>query len=98
MLILHKTATNFNYSTKKRERMGSLLIDCIGYGGLVINLYSMSTKGEYKLRFISLIANIIYILYGALISATPIIVGCTIAVFLHGYHLRRLKIKKQSND
>jgi hypothetical protein len=77
--------------------MNAILIDCIGYGGLVINLYSMSTKGEYKLRFISLIANIIYIIYGLLISATPIILGCTIAVFLHGYHLRRLKIKKNDN-
>jgi len=77
--------------------MNPILIDSIGYGGLVINLYSMSTKGEYKLRFISLIANIIYILYGVLIRATPIIVGCTIAVFLHGYHLRRLKIKKNNN-
>lgn len=37
--------------------MNTILIDCIGYGGLVINLYSMSTKGEYKLRLISLIAN-----------------------------------------
>jgi len=78
--------------------MSPLIIDCIGYGGLVINLYSMSTKGEYKLRLISLIANVIYILYGTLISAAPIIVGCTIAVFLHGYHLRRLKIKKNSYD
>ncbi len=78
--------------------MNSVLIDSIGYAGLIINLYSMSTKGEYKLRLISLMANIIYILYGALISATPIIVGCTIAVFLHGYHLRRLKIKKNNND
>lgn len=77
--------------------MKPILIDCIGYGGLVINLYSMSTKGEYKLRLISLIANIIYILYGVLICADPIIIGCTIAVFLHGYHLRRLKIKKNSN-
>ncbi len=78
--------------------MSPFLIDCIGYGGLVINLYSMSTKGEYKLRFISLIANIIYILYGALISATPIIVGCTIAVLLHAYHIRRLRIIKGNND
>lgn len=78
--------------------MSPFLIDCIGYGGLVINLYSMSTKGEYKLRLISLIANIIYILYGALITATPIIVGCTIAVLLHGYHIRRLRINKNKND
>ncbi len=72
--------------------MNTFLIDSIGYGGLIINLYSMSTKGEFKLRLISLMANVIYIIYGVLISASPIIVGCTIAVFLHGYHLRRLKI------
>lgn len=78
--------------------MSPFLIDCIGYGGLVINLYSMSTKGEYKLRLISLIANVVYILYGTLISATPIIVGCTIAVLLHGYHIRRLRINKTTND
>ncbi len=78
--------------------MNSVLIDSIGYAALVINLYSMSTKGEYKLRLISLIANMGYILYGVLISATPIIVGCTIAVFLHGFHIRRLRIKNNSND
>jgi len=78
--------------------MNSVLIDGIGYAGLIINLYSMSTKGEYKLRLISLIANVIYILYGALISANPIIIGCSIAVILHGYHIRRLRIKKKSND
>ena len=78
--------------------MSPFLIDSIGYIALVINLYSMSTKGEYKLRFISLIANAGYILYGALIGATPIIVGCTIAVLLHGYHLRRLRINKQEQS
>lgn len=75
--------------------MSPFLIDIIGYFGLVINLYSMSTKGEYKLRLISLIANIIYIIYGVLISATPIIVGCTIAVFLHVYHLKRILKKNK---
>ncbi|MBC3847132.1 hypothetical protein H8K90_12120 [Winogradskyella echinorum] len=78
--------------------MSPFLIDCIGYGALVINLYSMSTKGEYKLRVISLIANMGYILYGVLISATPIIVGCTIAVLLHGYHIKRLRKYKTNND
>ena len=78
--------------------MNPVLIDSIGYAGLIINLYSMSTKGEYNLRLISLIANVIYILYGVLISANPIIIGCTIAVFLHGYHIRCLRIKKKNND
>ncbi len=77
--------------------MSPILIDSIGYIALVINLYSMSTKGEYKLRLISLIANLGYILYGVLIGAFPIIVGCTIAVFLHGYHIRRLRINTTNN-
>lgn len=78
--------------------MNPVLIDCIGFAALAINLYSMSVKGEYKLRFISLIANIGYVIYGTLISAAPIIIGCTIAVFLHGFHLRRLKTNGNNND
>lgn len=78
--------------------MNTVLIDSIGYVALVINLYSMSTKGEYKLRVISLIANIGYVIYGALLSAPPIIIGCSIAVFLHGFHIRRLKIKNNNDD
>ena len=82
----------------QRQRMNPVFIDSIGYTALVINLYSMSAKGEYKLRIISLIANMGYIFYGALISAMPIIIGCTVAVFLHAFHIRRLKIKGNNND
>lgn len=78
--------------------MSSVEIDSIGYLALVINLYSMSTKGEYKLRVISLIANIGYVIYGVLLSALPIIIGCTIAVFLHGFHIRRLQLKNNNDD
>lgn len=78
--------------------MSSVVIDSIGYLALVINLYSMSIKGEYKLRVISLIANIGYVIYGVLLSALPIIIGCTIAVFLHGFHIRRLQLKNNNDD
>lgn len=65
--------------------------DIIGYLGLVLNLYSMYTKSEYKLRFFSVIANLVYIVYGLLISAMPITIGCAIAVMLHMYRLKNLK-------
>lgn len=78
--------------------MNPILIESIGYAVLIIHLYSMGVKGEYKLRLISLIANIGYILYGALISSMPLVVGCIITVFLHGYHIRRLQINKAKND
>jgi len=74
--------------------MDSIIINAIGYIGLIINLYSMSVKGEYKLRLISTIANTVYIVYGILLNAYPIIIGCSIAVLLHIYRLKNLKPKK----
>lgn len=71
--------------------MDGIWIDSIGYIALLINLYSMSVKGEYHLRLLSAIANCIYIGYGFLIASTPIIVGCIIAVGLHLYRLHQLK-------
>jgi len=76
--------------------MNEITIDIIGYSALAINVYSMSAKGEYKLRLISAIANFIYIIYGILITAFPIIIGCSIAVVLHIYRLNGLKIR--TND
>lgn len=78
--------------------MHPVLIDSIGYTVLIIHLYSMYVKGEYKLRLISLIANVGYVLYGILISSAPLIVGCIITVFLHGYHIKRLRINKGRNE
>jgi len=78
--------------------MNTILIDTIGYIALVTNLYSMSSNGEYKLRLISAVANFMYIIYGFLIGAFPIMIGCTIAVILHSYHLRKLMLKNKQND
>jgi len=75
--------------------MNSTIINSIGYLALGINLYSMSTKGEYKLRLISLIANSIYVIYGILLGAFPIIAGGTIAVLLHTFRLNKLKKRKK---
>ena len=72
--------------------ISAAFINIVGFIALVINLYSMSAKGEYKLRVLSLIANSIYILYGIMISALPVIIGCIIAVFLHAYHINRIRL------
>lgn len=75
-----------------------VMSDIVGYFALLLNLYSMAAKGEWRLRVISLIANCIYIVYGILIQAKPIIIGCTVAVVLHGYRLYQLKIKTYGTD
>ncbi len=78
--------------------MGEAIIDIIGYLAIVINLYSMSAKGEYKLRLFSIVANTIYIFYGILIAALPIIVGGSIAVGLHLYRLKNISKNLSSHD
>ena len=77
--------------------MSELTIDTIGYVALAINLYSMSLKGEYGLRVLSLGANILYIVYGSLIAAAPIVIGCATAVLLHAYHIRRLRLSTDND-
>lgn len=71
--------------------MNALYIDFIGYTAIIVNLYSMSSKGEYRLRIISLIANFIFLLYGSLIGAIPLIVGSIIAICLHSYRLTKIR-------
>ena len=61
--------------------------DVVGYFALVLNLYSMSAKTEYRLRVISLIANLIYVGYGLLLDALPIIMGYSVALLVHSYLL-----------
>ena len=65
------------------------MIDLIGYAALVINLVSMGMKDFTKLRVLAALANFIYVIYGFMIDAYPIVIGCSIAVFLHIYHLKR---------
>jgi len=62
-------------------------IDMLGYTALVINLLSMSMGNVFKLRILSALANAIYIVYGILIYALPIVIGCSIAVALHSFHI-----------
>ena len=70
------------------------MIHFIGYSALVLNLISMAMKKVVYLRWFSLIANAIYILYGVLLQAPPFIIGCSIAVIIHAYHLFRIRSAK----
>ena len=63
------------------------MIDLIGYAALIFNLISMTRSNVVRLRQISALANAVYVIYGFLISAYPVIIGGTIAVALHAYQL-----------
>jgi cytochrome bd-type quinol oxidase subunit 2 len=66
------------------------MLDLVGYLGLGLNLFSMYSKKEYRLRFFSIIANFIYIIYGVMINALPLIIGSSVAVIIHLYRLYKL--------
>ena len=74
-----------------------IMTNVIGYIGLFLNLSSMAMKEVLYLRVLSLCANIIYVIYGLLLHATPFIIGCAIAVGIHVYHIHKIfKSKKIS--
>ena len=72
------------------------MIDALGFAALTLNLTSMAMKEILYLRLLSLIANAIYVVYGSLIGAVPIIVGSCIAVLLHGYNLYKIIRERKS--
>ncbi len=56
----------------------------------------MSMGNVIKLRVLSASVNAISVAYGFLISAFPIVIGCSIAVGLHSFHIyKQVKTNKK---
>lgn len=72
------------------------MVNAIGSLALLLNLISMNMTSMLMLRWLSLTGNSLFALYGLLINAPPIIIGTSIAVAIHAYHL--LKIYQQRRD
>lgn len=70
------------------------MIDFIGYIALLLNVTSMAMKKILYLRLCSMTANAIYVLYGLMLNALPMVIGGSIAVLLHCYWVRRIIISK----
>lgn len=73
------------------------VVHIIGYIGLVLNLASMAVSNLLYLRALSLVANAIYILYGILLDAPPLIIGCSIAVLIQAYGIFTIKFSKKGS-
>ncbi|MEO1031848.1 MAG: hypothetical protein AAFX55_10615 [Bacteroidota bacterium] len=74
------------------------MIHLIGYAALGLNLASMAMKSVFHLRALSLMANLIYLVYGIVLNAPPFIVGCGVAVIIHAFHIVRLRRSKLISD
>jgi hypothetical protein len=71
------------------------MTNALGFLALILNLTAMTMKGILYLRVLSLIANTIYIIYGLLLGAAPIVIGSLVAVIIHSVSIYRLKHPKQ---
>ena len=58
----------------------------------------MTMKDVIHLRIMALCANAVYVAYGLMLHAMPFIIGCTIAVSIHTYHIYRLKNENKSSS
>lgn len=70
------------------------MFDTIGSLALLLNLISMNMTSMLMLRWLALSGNILFAIYGLLIDATPIVVGTSIAVAIHGYHLLKISLQQ----
>lgn len=66
------------------------MIHLVGYAALVLNLTSMTMKNIFYLRLLSLVANVINLIYGILIDAPPFVVGGVIAICIHSFYIYKL--------
>jgi hypothetical protein len=71
------------------------MTNALGFLALTLNLSAMTMKDILYLRVLSLVANAIYIIYGLLLGAAPIVAGSFVAVVIHSVTIYRLKRPKQ---
>ena len=70
------------------------MAEYIGYTALIISLLSVNMTNMLRFRWLHLTSSCIYCIYGALIEATPLIVGAILFASIHSFRLYKLyKVK-----
>ena len=67
------------------------LVHFLGLLALGFSLLAMSMKNILFLRILSAAANFIYIIYGFLLAAPPLMIGGTVVIVIHAYHIYKLR-------
>ena len=65
--------------------------DIIGYAGMVLTILAFTLKDVIKLRIVSLIACILWIIYGSHRKDLPLIFVNASVVVIHIYYLIKIK-------
>ncbi|WP_196889326.1 hypothetical protein [Aureivirga sp. CE67] len=67
------------------------MVEIIGFLALIISVIAVSMTNIVRYRIIHLASSIVYVLYGFMISAFPIIIGALLFMTIHLYHLWKLR-------
>ena len=66
------------------------MTEYIGYTALLISLLSITMSNMVRFRWLHIISSSIYLIYGYLIGAMPLIVGATLFVIIHSIRLYKM--------
>lgn len=65
-----------------------------GYLALGLSLMAMANNNMLKLRVLHALSAIAYIVYGVLLDAFPLVIGGSLFLMIHSYHLLKFSRSK----
>lgn len=68
----------------------AVFYEVVGYVGSALIVASLSMKSILKLRLVGLAGAVVFLTYGVLISAYPIVITNVVIISIHLFYLRRL--------
>ncbi len=66
------------------------MLEILGYAALAFSLMAVNKTNMKSFRWLHLLASSLYLAYGISLNAMPIMIGATIFMGLHIYHLRKI--------
>lgn len=66
------------------------MIEVIGYCALAVSVLSISMRNMRTFRWLHLASSSLYLLYGILISALPLVIGATLFMGIHAVRLFKM--------
>lgn len=74
------------------------MVHLLGLAALGFSLLAMMMKNILNLRIFSAVGNFIYVIYGFLLGAPPLMIGGTVVIAIHAYHIRKLIRDKKTEQ
>jgi len=66
------------------------MAEYIGYSALALSLLSVNMTNMLRFRLLHLVSSWIYLVYGVMIEAMPLIIGASLFSLIHCYRLYKI--------